>query len=149
MIRFNDVRAMNQIGQAAEVMITPFVQCISWHDSDGVVAGGALFDGFNQSVVYTHVAGFRPNWANPAWLYAVSDFCFNHLKVRKVLGIVSVNNEEAIRFDKAFGFKIVATVDDYFPNGAAYLMELTRADCRFLNDRYRRFYDRHRLARAA
>ncbi len=149
MIRFGDAQAMNQIGQAAEVIVTPFTQCISWHDSDGSVAGGALFDNFNGSVVYTHVAGFRPNWASPVWLYTVSDFCFDKLKVKKVLGIVSVSNEEAIRFDKAFGFKIVATIDDYFPNGAAHLMSLVREDCRFLSGKYRRYYDRHRLARAA
>ena len=149
MIQFDDKLAALAIAKAAETQLTPFAMCISWHDADGALAGGALFDGYNGASVHTHVAGFATGWCKPAWLYAVSDFCFNHLKVKRVIGIVSVHNLEALQFDLNFGFKPEFVIDEYFPTGAAQVLTLRREDCRFLGPAYKRAYDRLRDKHAA
>lgn len=148
MIRFDDKLAAFAIAKAANVQLTPFAMCVSQHDADGALEGGALFEGYNGATVYTHVAGFAPGWARPAWLYAVSDLCFRHLKVRQVLGVVSVDNKKAVDFDTKFGFVPLVTLPGYFPEGDAYLMRLTEDRCRFLGDPYRKRYDRERHANA-
>ncbi len=145
MIRFNDTRAAIEIARAAKVELSPLALCISQHDDDGALEGGALFEGFNGATVYTHVAGFTPGWCKPAWLFTVSDFCFNHLKVNQVLGVVGVNNQPAVDFDLKFGYEIVVTLPGYFPGEDAYLMRLTRDRCRFLTEAYQKRYERDRL----
>lgn len=149
MIRFGDNLAAVAIAKAANVTLTPFMICVSQHDDDGCLQGGILFEGFNGAAVYTHVAGFTPGWCKPAWLYAVSDFAFNHLKVNQALGTVPTNNEAAVDFNLNLGYDFVVTLPGYFPEGDAYLMRLTRDKCRFLGDSYRKRYDRDRLKHAA
>ncbi len=146
MIRFRDSNAAMAVARASKVELSPLALCISQHDADGSLEGGALFEGYNGATVYTHVAGFTPGWCKPSWLYAVSDFCFNHLKVNQVLGVVGVNNKAAVDFDLKFGYEIVVTLPGYFPGEDAHLMRLTRDRCRFLGDAYRKRYERDRLS---
>lgn len=149
MIQFDNKLAANAIARAAKVELSPFALCLSQHDDDGALLGGALFEGFNGATVFSHVAGFAPGWCKPAWLYAVSDFVFNHLKATQVLGVVHVDNKAAVDFDLNFGYEFVVTLPGYFPEGDAYLMRLTRDKCRFLGDAYRKRYDRDRMKHAA
>ena len=149
MIRFDDKLAAFAIAKAAAVELHPFSICVSQHDADGALEGGALFEGFNGAAVFSHVAGFTPGWCKPAWLYAVSDFVFNHLKANQVLGLVPVENKAAVDFDLNMGYEFVVTLPGYFPEGDAYLMRMTKDKCRFLGERYQKRYNRDRLRHAA
>lgn len=149
MIRFDDKLAAFAIAKAAKVQLNPFSMCISQHDADGALEGGILLEGFNGATVYSHVAGFTSGWCKPAWLYAVADLVFNHLKANQALGIVPVDNKAAVDFDLNLGYEFVVTLPGYFPEGDAYLMRMTKDNCRFLGERYRKRYERDRLKNAA
>lgn len=150
MIRFDDRLALARIARASGYpTMTTDVICISTYDEDGALAGGMIFDQFNGRTVMSHIAGFHEHWARPSWLFAVSDFAFNHLKAEKVAGIIMTGNTQAVDFALKAGFRVENILKDFYPTGDAYFVAMNREDCPFLSDRFRRYYDKERERLAA
>lgn len=79
------------------------------------------------------MAGFRPDWANRDMLWVAFDYPFNQLGCKKLFGQVPESNPKALEIDLKLGFKIIAKIDDVFPDGALIVVALDRDDCRWLN----------------
>jgi RimJ/RimL family protein N-acetyltransferase len=68
-----------------------------------------------------------------AWYAIIFDYPFNQLKVKKLIGKVAEDNEDAVKLDEHFGFVLEATVHDYSPSGALKIYTMVREQCRILN----------------
>lgn len=105
--------------------------CIS-RTIDGELAGGVTYAGYTGASIHMHMAGFRPDWGDRDMLWVCFDYPFNQLGCKKVFAQVPETNTKALEIDQRLGFKIVAKIEDVFPDGACYVLALAREDCRWL-----------------
>ncbi|QGM46130.1 hypothetical protein [Methylocystis heyeri] len=98
----------------------------------GVTLGGALYTEYNGHSVQMHVAGLAPNWLNRKLLRQAFEFPFEHLKVKKIFGLVEAANTIALDFDLHLGFIEEARIGDVFTSGDMVVLAMYRHNCRFL-----------------
>ena len=132
MIEFNNLEHGYRIADAAGFIFNPAVDQVISVTSEGKLLGGNIYTGYTGASIHIHMAGFAPNWANRDFLWAAFDYPFNQLKCKKVFGQVPETNTRALEIDLKLGFKIVAKIDDVFPDGACLLLAIAREDCRWL-----------------
>ena len=101
---------------------------------DNEIVCGSAFDGYNGSSVQIHVALKPGARMTLEWIRAVFDYCFNKLKVKKIIGIVDSGNPQALRFDKHIGFVEEAVIKDAAKYGDIHLLSMTRDQCKYLKD---------------
>lgn len=133
MIVFGDHAAGREIAQVSGTTYNPEVDQVIARVEDGVLWGGVTYQGYTGASIQMHMAGFVPSWANRDFLWVIFDYPFNQLNCRKVFGQVPETNTRALEIDQKLGFKIIAKIDDVFPDGACYVLALAREDCRWLN----------------
>jgi hypothetical protein len=101
---------------------------------DGKLAVGVMYDGFtgrNGSILMSSRCD-DPK-ATSKWFYwAIFDYPFNQLGVKRCNVLVHENNERALKLNKKLGFVGDTVIKDYFPNGDAVLLAMYRSDCRWL-----------------
>lgn len=133
MIVFGSDLYGHAVSKRAGTTFNPAVdQCIARIEND-VLLGGVTYQGYTGSSIQMHVGGFVPRWANRDFLWVIFDYPFNQLGCRKVFGQVPETNTRALEIDQKLGFKVVAKIDDVFPDGACLVLALAREDCRWLN----------------
>lgn len=100
---------------------------------NGALVGGCVFEGYNGASINIHVASDGSgHWLNREFLFAVFDYPFRQLGVKRVTGIVPSCNEQARRFDEKVGFELETTLKDAHPNGDLLIYKMTRDKCRWL-----------------
>jgi RimJ/RimL family protein N-acetyltransferase len=133
MIVFGNKLHGQRIAAASGTTFNPATDpCISRVEG-GELYGGVTYQGYTGASIQMHMAGFAPKWANRDFMWVVFDYPFNQLNCRKVFGQVPETNTKALEIDLKLGFKIVAKIEDVFPDGACYVLALAREDCRWLN----------------
>ena len=103
-------------------------------ERDGELVAGVLYEGFNGSNVWMHVAA-EPGkrWMTKAFLEYAFSYPFNEMKVSRVSGWVEANNEEAIAFDENLGFKREATLAGAGRGGVdVFIYKMTREECQYV-----------------
>lgn len=103
---------------------------------DGELAVGIMYD------VYTGVGGsimMHSRCDNPKatskWFYwAIFDYPFNQLGVKRCNVLVHENNERALKLNIKLGFVRDAVIKDYFPDGDAVLLAMYKKDCSWLKN---------------
>ena len=71
--------------------------------------------------------------ATSKWFYwAIFDYPFNQLGVKRITGFVPAWNLAAQRFDEHLGFVREATLEDVLPEGDLIIYRMKRQDCRWL-----------------
>lgn len=133
MIQFGNHEHGYRIAEAAGCVYNPAVDQVISRVEDGELWGGNIITGFTGVSVHMHTAGFRPGWANRDFLWVLFHYPFVQLGCRTVFGQVPESNTKALEIDLKLGFKIVARIDDVFPDGACLVLSLAREDCRWLN----------------
>ena len=107
-------------------------QCIVCTD-DGKPIAGVVYDGYNVSSVSAHIWLDAERVPTREWYAAIFDNPFNRLGVKKIIGQINSNNDEAIRLDKHFGFVEEARITDYSEDGDLVIYTMTKDQCRVLN----------------
>lgn len=98
----------------------------------GRVRGMIGYDYWTETSVQMHVVLERPSVALTL-LRPAFDFAFNHCGKRLAIGLVSSENESALRFDKGIGFRETYRVRDAVRMGVdMVLLEMRRDECRWL-----------------
>jgi RimJ/RimL family protein N-acetyltransferase len=134
MIRLNAHEHGHAIANAADCVYNPAVDtCISRVDQDGELLGGVIFTAYTGASVHLHMAGFCDHWANRDLIWCIFDYPFNQLGCKRVFGQVRVSNTKALEIDLKLGFKIVAEIDDVYPDGGVYVLSMSRQDCKWLS----------------
>ena len=121
------------ISRVAGTTYNPEVDQVISRTVNGELVGGVTYQGYTKASVQLHFAAFRKNWGCRDFIWVAFDYPFNQLGCKKVFGQVPETNKTALEIDLKLGFKIVAKVEDVFPDGACYVLALAREDCRWLN----------------
>ena len=101
-------------------------------ERDGEVVGGVLYERFNGTGIWAHVAGVG-RWVTKDYLREAFAYPFVQLGVRYIWGWVDESNEKARRFDEHLGFKPHALLTGAAKDGGDVIIyRMTREDCRFL-----------------
>lgn len=101
---------------------------------DGECIAGVIYDNYFISSVQCHIWVDEGKVPSREWIAAIFDYPFNHLKVKKIIGQVRADNEDALKLDTHFGFAEEARITDYFPDGESVLiLSMTRDQCVILN----------------
>lgn len=132
MIVFGNIDHGRAIASASGTVFNPEVDQVIARVENGQLLGGVTYQGYTGASIQMHMAGFDDNWANRDMLWVAFDYPFNQLGCKKVFGQVPESNTRALEIDLKLGFKIVAKVEDVFPDGACYVLALAREDCRWL-----------------
>lgn len=101
---------------------------------DGVVQAAVLYDEFNGSNIFMHVAA-RPGsrWMTRDFLKWAFHYPFEQLRVRRISGWVDANNIAAIRLNEHLGFRREAVLESAAPEGGdVFIYVMTREDCRYV-----------------
>jgi RimJ/RimL family protein N-acetyltransferase len=132
MIVFGNIAHGHAIAVASGTTFNPEVDRVIARVENGQLLGGVTYQGYTGASIQMHMAGFDEHWANRDVLWVAFDYPFNQLGCKKVFGQVPETNARALEIDLKLGFKIVAKVEDVFPDGACYVLALAREDCRWL-----------------
>jgi hypothetical protein len=132
MIEFNVAEHGYRIAKGAGCTFNPAVDQVISVTSGGKLLGGNILTGYTGASIHMHTAGFQPGWATRDFLWVLFDYPFNQLGCKKVFGQVPEYNTRALEIDLKLGFKIVARIEDVFPDAACLVLSLAREDCRWL-----------------
>lgn len=117
--------------EAAHADITSKATAIGWM-VDGKLVCGIVYDGYTGSSIAMHSRCDDPRRVSREWLFAIFDYPFNQLKVKRVSGLVSAANLKAQKVNEHLGWKRETTLADYFPDGDGIVYIMRREDCRWL-----------------
>lgn len=122
----------------------------NWHPGRGHIVGlgdvttgtmvaGAWFESFNGSSVMCHFATDGKNRLNREFLWFISYYPFEQLKVRKVICPIEETNLASRKWVEKFGFTLEATLKDAAPKGDLLIYTLVKDQCKWLHlrDKYR------------
>jgi RimJ/RimL family protein N-acetyltransferase len=101
---------------------------------DGEIIAGVLYDDYNGSNVWMHVAA-KPNsnWLNRMYLKACFLYPFKQLNCKRVSGWVEVSNTDARRFDEHLGFQQEAVLSGAARDGGDVIIyRMFKEECRFI-----------------
>jgi RimJ/RimL family protein N-acetyltransferase len=101
---------------------------------DGQLIGGVIYDDFNGSNIWAHVAGIPgKRWGNRAFLYTCFAYPFIQLKCQRITGWVEASNLDARRFDEHLGFKQEAVLKHAAKDGGDVIIYVMhREDCKHI-----------------
>lgn len=103
-------------------------------EKDGQLVAGVVFDSYvDQARCCMHVAGEGRSWLNREYLWLCFHYAFEQMGCKVVIGLVSADNANALRFDTHLGFEEVARI----PNGSGdcdlVILAMQREQCRWLS----------------
>jgi len=109
-------------------------QCIVCTD-DGKPVAGVVYDGYNVSSISAHIWLDAERVPTREWYAAIFDYPFNRLGVKKIIGQINSNNDEAIRLDKHFGFVEEGRIVDFYDGGDLVILTMEKDQCRIFNSK--------------
>jgi RimJ/RimL family protein N-acetyltransferase len=100
---------------------------------DGEIVAGIVYDEFNGSNLFIHVAA-KPNtrWLTRELLYWAFHYPFVQLGATRLTAWVTADNLASRQFVEHLGFKLEATLKDATPTGDVLLYVMFRKDCRYV-----------------
>lgn len=120
------------------VLVTPSATAVGW-SVNGKLVCAIAYDCFTGSQISMHSRCDDPRKVSREWLFAIFDYPFNQLKVKRISGLVSTGNLKAQRVNEHLGWKRETTLADYFPDGDGIVYIMRREECRWLG------YSKHLL----
>ena len=106
----------------------------------GEMVAGVVYTDFNGSSIAIHSRVSNPRLVSREFFWAIFNYPFNQLGVRRVTGLVSTANLAAQRVDEHLGFVEEARLKEYFPDGDAIIYVMWKESCKWLalTQRYRK-----------
>ena len=98
-------------------------------ESNGVIVGAFMFEDFRGNSVQIHAVGIG-QWMTRGLFGSVFRYCFDQLKVKKVIAMLDESNKDSVRLCEHAGFICEATVKDGGRNGDMLIYTITRQQCR-------------------
>jgi len=94
---------------------------VSEFDDTAPVAG-AIFDGYNGKSIHSHLWIAPGRNPSRAFWFACFDYMFRQCGVETVIGTVPSSNVRAQKLDEHLGYRLTATIPNYYPNGDDMLL---------------------------
>lgn len=86
---------------------------------NGRLIAGVAYEDYNGASVTCHIA--VEGRVTRYFLWAIFDYPFNQLKVKKIIAPVVESNEKSVRFVKKLGFRKEAQILDAHPDGTVLI----------------------------
>ena len=106
--------------------------CLGLEDEQEKLIAGVVLEGYNGRNANVHIAGIGRHWLNRNMLMTFFHYCFNHLGLTRLTGLVPASNAAALAFDEHVGFRREFTMPDGARDGDLHILAMRREDCRFL-----------------
>ena len=133
-IIFNDnKRVVKFVNKFQPINGGPDVQGIGL-EKDGELIAGVLYDDYNGSNVWMHVAAVAgKRWLVREYLYICFRYPFQQLDLNRVTGWVEETNKDAVRFNEHLGFKKEAVLRKAGRYGQdVFLYVMHKQDCKWI-----------------
>jgi RimJ/RimL family protein N-acetyltransferase len=110
-------------------------QALGWAHGNHLIAG-VLYYQYSSVNIWAAVAA-EPghNWLNRAGLWAIFDYPFRQLKVRRMTIAIDEGNAQSIRFCERLGFQPETRLAAASPSGDLLIYRMFEEDCLWLSDR--------------
>lgn len=103
--------------------------------SDRLVAGIIYNNAATDNICIHAGAVANSLWATPDALYAMFDYPFNQLGMRRVTAPIRGKNLKTQRLVKRMGFVYEGSLRQFYPDDDLHLYGLLREECQYLNMR--------------
>ena len=110
---------------------------------DDKLIAGVLYEDYNGPNIICHIA-FEPHSLSREFLGLIYQYPFIQLGVKRITGLVAAGNKKALDLDLSMGFEVEAKLKDATPSGDMYVLVMWKENCRFLDDKYGRFFVKYR-----
>jgi RimJ/RimL family protein N-acetyltransferase len=100
-------------------------------EKDGEIIAGVLYDWFNGSSVYAHIAIEGP--INREFLWFIFYYPFEQLGAKVIIGLVAEDNKKAQQLDEHLGFVLNSIIPQGHPSGGLFIYTMNKNQCRWLN----------------
>lgn len=107
-------------------------EAIGLEENGELVAGMVVTDYVKNARCSVHLAGDGRRWLNREYLGFCCRYMFDQLGCKVVIGLVDADNEQALKFDRHFGFTDLVRVKDGAGDCDLIVLELRREHCRWL-----------------
>jgi RimJ/RimL family protein N-acetyltransferase len=100
---------------------------------DGLPKWAVVYDDYEPGgSIKMHTAIADPKYVSRRAIFAVFEYPFYQLGVKKVLATVNSENYAALTLDLRLGFEVEAVIEDAYDVGNMYILSMTREQCRWL-----------------
>jgi len=99
-------------------------------EKDGKLVAGVMYDYFNGSSIYAHIASLGQ--MNREFLWFIFHYPFVQINAKVIIGLVADDNERSIRLCNKLGFTLNTRIIDGHPSGALRIYTMRREDCKWL-----------------
>ncbi len=121
------------VAERVNAVYRPGDTTIGLVDAEQGLIAGVLYQNFNKVNISAHIAAVPgARWLTKSFLFAIFDYPFNELGVKRITGFVPAWNKQAQRFDEHLGFVREATLEDVLPEGDLIVYRMKRQECRWL-----------------
>jgi L-amino acid N-acyltransferase YncA len=100
---------------------------------DGEILAVVCYDTFTAFDCHMHIASNGSRlWLTRAFLREAFAYPFLQCGLRRITGLVSASNKDAMRFDLHLGFRIEGLCREGAPDGDLFILGMLRRECRFI-----------------
>ncbi len=99
----------------------------------GIPVAAALYEGWNGASVCCHFATDGKSRLTREFLWFMSFYPFEQLKVEKVISPIESTNEASIRWVETYGMTLEATLKDAAPKGDLLLYTIRKEQSKWLH----------------
>lgn len=135
---FNSAWATHQLCRAVPTSSSDSAVSIATAADDGALLGGVIFKEYTGESCRLSAVGFEPNWLSRELLWAVFDYAFKQLPLKRVWTGTIEGNAAAVHLNERLGFKYISSLPGIYPGNKSVLIHmLERDECRWLKLRSR------------
>ena len=101
-------------------------------EQNGVLIAGMVVNGYVRDArCCMHLAGQGKRWINREFIRVCMDYAFGKLNCKVLVGLVDADNEQALAFDRHFGFKDLCVLKDGAGDCDLIVLQMRRDECRW------------------
>lgn len=105
---------------------------IGAEDSHGELVAGIVFNNYNYANATSHIAIGKPTKDMIPLFRAASHYAFKQCGLKRLTGMVPMNEPATIAFDKHLGYEEEFIMKDAAPSGDMMVLVLWPHNCRWL-----------------
>jgi RimJ/RimL family protein N-acetyltransferase len=103
-------------------------------ESGGRIVAGVIYESYTGTSIAASIAVEEGESVSRQMLWAIFDYPFNQLGVKKILTYSrNCNHKVQVMLDK-LGFTEEATIEDVYEDGALVIRSMTREQCKWLGE---------------
>jgi hypothetical protein len=112
------------------------LQALFWVDEENKIEWVIGYTAFIGKTCQMHMVNLKGGYTPKGLLFGAFDFPFNYLGVEKAIGVLNSLNTRAVEYDKKLGFTEIVRLEGMHDDGGDLIvMEMNKADCRWIKER--------------